>query len=79
MELQRHHRLPSDSTSNYHALQVYVNKRKGNIFFTAGYTYSKAMGDASGQGDNPENCQKRHYNWGLLSFDRRHALVATYA
>src|SRR5260370_5643800 len=68
----------SDSTSNYHALQAYVNKRKGNIFFTAGYTYSKAMDDASGQGDNPENYQNRHYNWGPLSFDRRHAFVATY-
>ena len=68
----------SDSTSNYHALQAYLNKRKGNIFFTAGYTYSKAMGDSSGQGDNPENYLDRHYNYGPLSFDRRHAFVATY-
>ncbi len=68
----------SDSTSNYHALQAYVNKRKGNIFFTAAYTYSKAYGDSSGQGENPENFQNRHYNWGPLSFDRRHAFVATY-
>jgi hypothetical protein len=68
----------SDSTSDYNALQVYVNKRKGAIFFTAGYTYSKAEGDSSAQGDNPENYLDRHYNFGPLSFDRRHAFVATY-
>jgi hypothetical protein len=68
----------SDSTSNYHALQAYLNKRKGNIFFTAGYTYSKALGDSSAQGDNPENYLDRHYNYGPLSFDRRHAFIATY-
>ncbi|MCU1263525.1 MAG: TonB-dependent receptor [Bryobacterales bacterium] len=68
----------SDSTSNYHALQAYVSKRKGRIFLTAGYTYSKASGDSSGQGDNPENYLDRHYNYGPLSFDRRHAFVATY-
>jgi len=68
----------SDSTSNYNALQVYLNKRKGAFFFTAGYTYSKALGDSSGQGDNPENYLDRHYNYGPLTFDRRHAFIATY-
>jgi hypothetical protein len=68
----------SDSTSNYHSMQAYLNKRKGNLFFTAGYTYSKAFGDASGQGDNPENYLDRHYNYGPLTFDRRHAFIATY-
>ena len=68
----------SDSTSNYHALQAYLSKRKGSIFFTAGYTLSKVEGDSSGQGDNPENYLDRHYNYGPLSFDRRHAFVATY-
>ncbi|HEY6389950.1 MAG TPA: carboxypeptidase regulatory-like domain-containing protein, partial [Bryobacteraceae bacterium] len=68
----------SDSTSNYNALQVYLNKRKGNVFFTAGYTYSKALGDASAQGDNPENYLDRHYNYGSLTFDRRHVFVGTY-
>jgi hypothetical protein len=68
----------SDSTSNYNALQVYLNKRKGNVFFTAGYTYSKALGDSSAQGDNPENYLDRHYNYGPLTFDRRHVFVGTY-
>ncbi len=68
----------SDSTSNYHALQAQLSKRTGNVFFTLGYTFSKALGDASAQGDNPENYTNRHYNYGPLSFDRRHALVGTY-
>jgi hypothetical protein len=33
---------------------------------------------ASGEGDNPEDHLDRHYNYGPLSFDRRHAFVATY-
>jgi hypothetical protein len=68
----------SDSTSNYNALQVYLNKRKGNVFFTAGYTYSKAFGDSSGEGDNPENYLDRHYNYGPLTFDRRQAFIGTF-
>jgi hypothetical protein len=68
----------SDSTSNYHALQARASKRAGSVLFTVGYTWSKALGDSSGQGDNPENYLNRHYNYGPLSFDRRHAFVATY-
>ncbi|HXA52461.1 MAG TPA: TonB-dependent receptor [Candidatus Acidoferrum sp.] len=68
----------SDSTSNYHALQAYAARRMGNVTFTVSYTFSKALGDSSGQGDNPENYLDRHYNYGPLSFDRRHAFVATY-
>ena len=68
----------SDSTSNYHALQAYAARRLGRVTFTVSYTFSKALGDASGQGDNPENYVDRHYNYGPLSFDRRHAFVATY-
>jgi hypothetical protein len=68
----------SDSTSNYHALQARLVKRKGNKLFTLGYTWSKILGDSSGQGDNPENYLDRHYNYGPLSYDRRHAFIATY-
>ena len=68
----------SDSTSNYHALQTYMSKRLGKVFFTAMYTFSKALGDSSGQGDTSETYRDRHYNYGSLSFDRRHVFVATY-
>jgi hypothetical protein len=68
----------SDSTSNYHALQVYVSKRKGNVVATGGFTWSKALGDSSSETDNPENYWDRHYNYGPTSFDRRYAFVGTY-
>jgi hypothetical protein len=68
----------SDSTSNYHALQAYLAKRKGAVFFTSGYTFSKSLGDSSSQTDNPENPANRHFNYGPTSFDRRHAFVGTF-
>jgi hypothetical protein len=68
----------SDSTSNYHALQVFLSKRAGSVLFTASYTWSKALGDSSGQGDNSENYQDRHFNYGPTSFDRRHVFVSTF-
>jgi hypothetical protein len=68
----------SDSTTNYHALQVFLSKRTGNVAFTAGYTWSKALGDSSGEGDNPDNYQNRHFNYGPTSFDRRHVFSGTF-
>ena len=68
----------SDATSNYYALQTFVSKRAGNVLFTGSYTWSKALADASGEGDNSENYQNRHFNYGPTSFDRRHAFVATF-
>ncbi len=68
----------SDATSNYYALQTFVSKRAGSVLFTASYTWSKALADASGQGDNSENYLNRHFNYGPTSFDRRHAFVSTF-
>ena len=68
----------SDSTSNYNALQLYAAKRKGNLTFTASYTWSKTLGDTSGNGDNLEDPFNRSFNYGPLTFDRRHILVFTY-
>jgi hypothetical protein len=68
----------SDATSNYYALQTFISKRAGNVLFTGSYTWSKALADASGEGDNSENWQNRHFNYGPTSFDRRHAFVATF-
>ena len=68
----------SDSTSNYHALQLYSTKRTGNLTLTASYTFSKALADSSAEGDNPEDYLDRHYSYGPTSFDRRHILVGTY-
>src|SRR4030095_3938289 len=42
------------------------------------YTWSKVLTDASGEGDNPENYQDRHFSYGPATFDRRHIFVTTY-
>jgi hypothetical protein len=68
----------SDSTSNYHSLQIFLSKRAGAVTFTSGYTWSKALGDSSSFGDHPENYADRHYSYGPLSFDRRHAFFGTF-
>ncbi|HEV8129802.1 MAG TPA: carboxypeptidase-like regulatory domain-containing protein [Acidobacteriota bacterium] len=68
----------SDSTSSYNALQVYVNKRKGDLTMTTSYTWSKVLADTSGNGDNPEDPFNRGYSRGPASFDRPHIFVTTY-
>lgn len=68
----------SDSTSNYHALQLFAAKRTGDTRATVSYTWSKVLTDASGFNDNPEDAFNRDYNYGPASFDRRHVFVTTY-
>src|SRR4051812_6003126 len=68
----------SDAFSDYNGLQLYLNKRKGVLIYTISYTLSKATGNASGIGDNPEEYQNRAFNTGPLTFDRRHAMVNTF-
>jgi hypothetical protein len=68
----------SDSNSNYNSFQAYATKRKGDLTMTASYTFGKALGDTSGNGDNPEDPFNRGFNYGPLSFDRRHIFSTTY-
>jgi Carboxypeptidase regulatory-like domain len=68
----------SDSNSNYNALQLHATKRKGRFIFTTSYTWSKALTDASGFDEAPEEFRNRRYNYGPASFDRRHIFVTTY-
>ena len=69
----------SDSVSNYNSMQLYATKRKGALALTAGYTWSKALADSSGNGDNLEDAvENRHFSYGPTSFDRRHVFFATY-
>jgi len=68
----------SDAFSNYNSLQLYLNRRSGTLRYTASYTLSKAIGNVSGNGDNPEDGFNKEFNTGPLSFDRRHALVGTF-
>ncbi len=68
----------SDSTSNYHSLQLHTTKRTGDLTLTGSYTFSKSLADSSAETDNPENPANRHFSYGPTSFDRRHILVTTY-
>ena len=68
----------SDSTSNYHGMQLYAAKRKGDLLMTASYTWSKVLTDASGFNDNPEDPFNRQFNYGPATFDRRHVFALTY-
>jgi hypothetical protein len=76
----------SDAFANYNALQLYVNKRRGDIRYTVSYTLSKATGLGSGNGDNPLAAEgytpgapyDRDFFVGPTTYDRRHALITTF-
>jgi hypothetical protein len=68
----------SDAITNYNGLQLYATKRQGDLTLTASYTLSKALTNASGIGDNPEDPFNIAFNYGPASFDRRHVAVFTY-
>jgi len=70
----------SDSTSNYHALQVFLARRKGSLTFNTGYTFSKVLSDSSAYNDTTsgtDDPNNRHFNYGPATFDRRHQFVDT--
>jgi hypothetical protein len=72
----------SDSTSNYHGLQTHATRRLGRLSFTASYTWSKVLTDASSNTENPDSgifWRDRHYSYGPASFDRSHVFVGTYS
>lgn len=68
----------SDATSNYHGMQLYAAKRKGDLLMTTSYTWSKVLTDSSGFNDNPEDPFNRKFNYGPATFDRRHVFALTY-
>jgi hypothetical protein len=68
----------SDANSNYNALQLYATKRTGALTWTAGYTFSKALTDASSNGEASDEPFNRRYNYGPASFDRTHIFVGTF-
>lgn len=68
----------SDAFSDYNSLQLYLNKRRGDLVYSVSYTLSKAIGNASGNGDNPEDGFNFEFNTGPTTYDRRHVLVTTW-
>ncbi len=68
---------------DYHSLQVYVNKRRGDVRYSVSYTLADSEGFGSGNGDNtieqegwrPTDAFDVSYFVGPPSYFRRHALV----
>lgn len=69
------------ATSNYHALQVAVNRRMSHgIQYGIAYTFSKALGVASTDGTVVSAYfPMRQRNYGPLSYDVPHMLIINYA
>ena len=72
--------LEDSGYSNYHALQIGVNRRyTSGLQFGAAYTYSKAMGLTNEDGNAlPIYRDYRSYLYGKLGFDQTHVLVFNY-
>jgi hypothetical protein len=76
----------SDAFADYNGLQLYLNKRRGDIRYTVSYTLSKATGLGSGNGDNPlaaegfvpGSVDDLDFFVGPTTYDRRHALITTF-
>jgi hypothetical protein len=68
----------SRATSNYNALQLYLARRAGRVMFTASYTFSKNLGDASSDTGNYRNAFNARAYYGPLTYDMRHALNGTF-
>jgi hypothetical protein len=67
----------SAATGNYYGLQSKVTRRAGRVLFTAAYTFSKVLTDASSDTDNNEDYFNLHSYYGPASFDVRHVAVGT--
>jgi hypothetical protein len=73
------------ATSNYHAMQLRLARRAGAVKFTAAYTWSKNLTDASSDTANDLNAFNLKTMYGPASstsgagsMDVRHAFVGTY-
>jgi hypothetical protein len=74
----------SAGTSNYHGLQARLERRFSKFQFTAAYTFSKNLSDASSDTENNFNAFNIHAAYGPAysgnsgsSIDVRHAFVST--
>jgi hypothetical protein len=60
-------------SSNYNALQISADRRRGRLQFGITYTWSKALGTTVGHLEDT-----RRANYGLLGLDRSHGLTFNY-
>ena len=72
----------SDASSDYHALQLYAAKRKGDLRWTLSYTWGRSLANSSGNGDDLDVGEDPFGglddNYGPTSYDRRHVFVGTF-
>ncbi len=68
----------SAATSNYHALQTQLSRRVGSVTFTAAYTWSKALGNASSDTENDKNYYNLYWMYGPLSYDTNHVFTGSF-
>jgi len=70
----------SDAGSSYHAAQVFLSKRRGDLTFTLNYTLGRSYDNGSGNFDNPaDGAEDLDYYWGPSDFYRTHIFVGTWA
>ncbi|MGI8672553.1 MAG: carboxypeptidase regulatory-like domain-containing protein, partial [Luteitalea sp.] len=69
----------SDASSQYHSMQLYGTKRRGDFQFTVSYTLGRVLTSASDDGanDTVDGAGDLDFLYGPASFDRRHAFVNT--
>ena len=74
----------SHGTSNYHALQMRLERRAGRLLFTTAYTFAKNLTDAASDTENNFNNFNLHAVYGpansssaAAAVDVRHAFFAT--
>jgi len=69
----------SNARSEYHALQLSLNKRLSHGFsILSNYTWSRLRDNASADGDGPPNPFDLDANWGISDLDLEHRFVASF-
>jgi hypothetical protein len=71
--------LSSSARSSYHSLRLSVRRRMSHgLWFDAGYNFSKAIDDASGDNELPQDSRDLRAERSRSSFDRRHRFVLSF-
>jgi len=71
--------LEGAGSSNYHSMQVTVNRKfTRNFTYALAYTWSKAMSTADGDTSSTVAYNVREYEYRRANFDRRHILTVNY-
>lgn len=65
-------------TSQYHSGQLTLSRQRGNLTYTAAYTFSKALGIFGGDGGTVDPLDARNRSYGVQPYDRTHNFVVNY-